>query len=400
VSDKPVYAIPTMHEIAQIPWNGYNVASLFSGCGGSSLGYKFAGFHVLYANEFIPAAQETYRANHLDTYLDTRDIRQVTGDDVLRALHMHAGDLDVLDGSPPCASFSSAGVLENGWGRVKPYSDTKQRVDDLFDEYARLLRELQPRVFIAENVSGLVRGVAKGYFKEIYRTLIACGYRVEARVLDAQWLGVPQMRKRLIFQGVRSDLAVATRLPDPLPYRYTIRDVLPNIVGVKRGGYADNWGTSDQSSPTITQSDALRSETAYLSGGGWVRVAKSDTDLGAYAVGKEWDKLAPGQQSTKYFSLKRAPIDAPSQTITQRGGNASAASVTHPTERRKFTIDELRVICSFPSDFVLTGTYAQQWERLGRAVPPLMMMRVAHCVRALLDECSERTHDDDVLTGT
>jgi DNA (cytosine-5)-methyltransferase 1 len=206
VPGKPPYRVPPMAEIAAVPPNGLTAVSTFSGCGGSSLGYKIAGFKVLWANEFIPAAAATYRANHPGTVLDTRDIRKVQPADILEAIGMRAGDLDLFDGSPPCASFSTAGKREKGWGRVKPYSDTRQRVDDLFFEFARLVRGIQPRVFIAENVAGLVSGTAKGYFLQILRELKAAGYRVEARLLDAQWLGVPQMRKRVIFQGVREDL--------------------------------------------------------------------------------------------------------------------------------------------------------------------------------------------------
>ncbi|MDO8605087.1 MAG: DNA (cytosine-5-)-methyltransferase, partial [Phaeospirillum sp.] len=155
-----------------------------------------AGYRVLWASEFIPAAQETYRANHPGSILDTRDIRKVRPQEILAAIGMKAGEVDLLDGSPPCASFSTAGKREAGWGEVKSYSDVEQRTDDLFFEYARILKGIQPRVFVAENVSGLVKGTAKGYFLQILAALKGCGYRVEARLLDAQWLGVPQMRQR------------------------------------------------------------------------------------------------------------------------------------------------------------------------------------------------------------
>ena len=102
------------------------------------------------------------------------------------------GQLDLLDGSPPCASFSTSGTRDAGWCKVKKYSDVHQRVDDLFFEYVRLIKGLQPKTFVAENVSGLVKGKAKGYFKIILAALKECGYNVSCRVLDAQWLGVPQ----------------------------------------------------------------------------------------------------------------------------------------------------------------------------------------------------------------
>lgn len=365
-----------MAEIAEIPWNGYRVVSTFSGAGGSCLGFEMAGYRVVWASEFVPAAQETYRANHPNTILDTRDIRQVTAEDILSATGLAVGELDVFEGSPPCASFSTAGRLEAGWGQVRKYSDTRQRVDDLFFEYARLLRDLQPKVFVAENVSGLVKGVAKGYFKEILRTLRDCGYVVEARLLDAQWLGVPQTRQRLIFQGVREDLGCRPAWPEPLPYRYSVRDALPWITAVQHARGV--WKTSDKPCPTIVQAGAQVSPTARLSGGTYV---EAEADISRFAIGAEWEKLQPGEASKKYFNLVRVHPDRPSPTITGSGGLTPAAAPTHPYERRKFTIAELKRICAFPDDFILTGTYEQQWERLGRAVPPVMMYHVARVIR-------------------
>ena len=112
---------------------------------------------------------------------------------------------------------------------------------------------------------------------------------------------------------------------------------------------------------------------------------EAEADISRYAIGPEWDKLSPGEQSERYFSLVRPSLDAPSPCVTQRGGDRGDASVTHPTERRKFSIAELRRICGFPDDYILTGTYAQQWERCGRAVPPVMMSHIAATARGLLD---------------
>lgn len=359
---KPPYAVPTMGEIRALPWNGFNAVSTFSGCGGSSLGYRMAGFGVLWASEFIPAAQATYRANSSpNTILDTRDIRQVTGKDLLEAAGVGVGEIDLFDGSPPCASFSTAGKREKGWGAVKAYSDTKQRTDDLFFEYARLIEATRPRTFVAENVSGLVKGTAKGYFKLILARLKDCGYHVEARLLDASWLGVPQSRQRLIFVGVRNDLRMAPAFPKPLPYQYIVRDALPGLGPMQRL----NGDTSSAHDHGITRDP----ETG------------ENISIRRYAIGAEWDKLKPGAKSSKYLNLVRPDINRPYPTVTQKGGDITAASATHWTEPRKLTLAELRRIGGFPDDFVLTGTYAQRWERIGRAVPPVMMSHIAAAVR-------------------
>lgn len=325
--EKPPYRVPSMEEIRALPWNGFTAVSTFSGCGGSSTGYRMAGFKLLWASEFIDAARDAYKANCAPyTVVDGRDIRQVQPQDILDATGLKVGELDLFDGSPPCSSFSTAGKREKGWGEVKKYSDKAQRTDDLFFEYIRLIQGLQPKTFVAENVSGLVKGTAKGYFLEILRALKACGYQVEARVLDAQWLGVPQARQRLIFVGVRNDLGLKPAHPKPLNYSYDTSDVFPHIKMVKHGGFPNNWISSNRAHPTIVASGGTCSPTAYLSGGHFVT------------------------EST-------------------------------PDNFRRLTIDEVKLLSGFPSDYVLTGDFAQQWERCVRAVPPVMMSHIAATVR-------------------
>jgi DNA (cytosine-5)-methyltransferase 1 len=404
-----------MAEIAAIPLNGYRVASTFSGCGGSSLGYRMAGFKVVWANEFIAPAQAVYQANFPDTLLDQRDIRAIAPSDILDATGLQAGELDLLDGSPPCASFSMAGKRHKGWGEVKNYSDgRKQRTEDLFFEYARLLQGLQPRVFVAENVSGLVKGAGKGYFLDILAALKAAGYRVRAQLLDAQWLGVPQARQRLIFIGTRLDLGAEPAFPAPLGYRYSVRDALPWIGAVEcaNGFNGHAMAPSSQPAATVQASRAVKvstyggprslgepAPTVLTHGRRRTRsemtlAVEPEADMRRFATGRELDKLGQGEQSGRYFQLTRAALAEPSPTITTHG-QAHAASVAHPTECRKFSIAELRRICAFPDDFVLLGTYAEQWERLGRAVPPVMMAAIAGTIRdQVLDPATRRKGAD------
>jgi DNA (cytosine-5)-methyltransferase 1 len=333
-----------MSEVRALPKNGFKVVSTFSGCGGSCLGFEMAGFSVLWASEFVKAAQATYRANHPDVFLDVRDVRLVKPEEILAKTGLARGEVDVVEGSPPCASFSAAGNLVQDWGKVRAYSDTKQRVDDLFFEFVRLVDGLRPKVFVAENVSGLVSGVSKGVFKQILREMRHVGYDVEARLLDAQWCGVPQVRRRIIFVGVRDDLVLRPAFPRPLPFRYSLRDALRDVE------------------PSEEDRE-------------WLSFAR-------YAIGREWDKLQPGRSSQKFFNLVKPALAKPCPTICCEGGhNRGTATVTHPVEKRKLSIDELKRICSFPADFVLTGDYGRQWERLGRAVPPLMMKRLAETIR-------------------
>ena len=246
-----------MAAVADAPLTGLTVVSTFSGCGGSCLGFRMAGYAPLWASEFIPAAADTYAANH-SAILDRRDIRQVDPiQDVLRRLKMDVGEVDVLEGSPPCASFSVAGKREAGWGQVKKYSDSEQRVDDLFGEYVRFVRAIQPRAFVAENVPGLLIGAARMVFEHVMADLEGCGYRVAARVLNAQWYGVPQARRRLIFVGVRRDLGRAPAFPSPNPWYYSLRDVLASAGGIEIHNPASAFGPKrdgyivDDVAPTV-----------------------------------------------------------------------------------------------------------------------------------------------------
>lgn len=361
-ANKVPYRVPLMNEIAAVPKNGFRVVSTFSGCGGSCLGFKMKGFEVLWANEFVPSAQDTYRANHPEVKLNTNDIRTVKPEMILDEVELLPGEIDVMEGSPPCSSFSTSGKREKKWGDICKYSDgIEQRTDDLFFEFTRLLKGLQPKVFVGENVSGLVRGTAKGYFKMILRAMMECGYEVKSKLLDAQWLGVPQVRQRIIFIGVRNDLVATKKVhpefPKPLSYRYSVREAIPWIDHHQNGIVME---------PEI----------------------EPESDISRFAIGDEWDKIHVGTRS-KYINMKKARIETPCATITSSGGVRSAAAVVHPMQKRKFSMVELRRICGFPDDFILTGSYTQQWERLGRAVPPVMMSHVAGKVLEVLMRCAD-----------
>lgn len=347
------YKVPSMKEIAELPWNGCNVVSTFSGGGGSCLGYRMAGYHVIYANEFIPEAQRTYRANNPNCFLDTRDIRTVTPESILEKLNMKKGEIDLFDGSPPCCAFSTAGSREKGWGKERAYSDTVQRVDDLFFEYSRILRGLQPKVFVAENVSGLVKGKAKGYFNDIIRELKNCGYNVKASLLNSMWLGVPQNRERVIFIGVRKDIGIMPTYPKPQEKTFTLGQALEGIK-------------NDHKELELLRENAEKYR--------WGQIAKK--------IPKNPKRTISGSSvmNGSYFNLVRESMYQPCSTICQSHGGASVAGSCHPLEDRKFTIAELKRITSVPDDFVLTGTYEEQWERLGRMVPPVMMKNISEHV--------------------
>ncbi len=167
------------------------------------------------------------------------------------------------------------------------------------------------------------------------------------------------------------------------------------------GGFVRNKDVTDRPCPTITIGvDSLNSSRFRVEGANGFnghssmevsecpmptvqagRPVRVEGDISGQAIAEEWDKIREGETSGKYFNLTKPNREKPCPTVTGIGGNVGMASVVHPVERRKFTIAELRRICAFPDDFVLVGSYAQQWARLGNAVPPVMMMHVATAVR-------------------
>lgn len=191
--------------------------------------------------------------------------------------------------------------------------------------------------------------------------------RPVARLLDAQWLGLPQARQRIFFVGVREDLDRDPAFPKPLPYRYSLREVLPGLVSVAgRTGPGFSRVVSELDAPMNAVLVTDPAQTRYEV------VAEVS---GASAP----DEPVPARRlELAHARARSAPSGRPSPTVLATNGGWSDVAVGR--ERRRFTIEELKVVCSFPGDFVLTGTYEQQWERLGRAVPPLMMRAVGRAL--------------------
>jgi DNA (cytosine-5)-methyltransferase 1 len=183
------------------------VFSCFACGGGSTMGYKLAGFDVLGGNEIDPKMMDAYVTNHKPKYAFLEPIQTFKlRDDLPQELY----DLDILDGSPPCSSFSMAGNREKDWGKEKKFKEgqAKQVLDDLFFDFIDLAKKLQPKIVIAENVKGLLLGEAKQYVRRIYKEFNEAGYYCQHWLLNASKMGVPQRRERVFFIAMRKDLAM------------------------------------------------------------------------------------------------------------------------------------------------------------------------------------------------
>ena len=333
----------SIRELDDVVPNGLRVVSLFSGCGGSSLGYRLSGYEVVAANEFIPIAAATYRANATPTtVVDERDVRTVSGHD----LRERFGEIDLLDGSPPSASFSIAGGRAATWGQEKPYSSTRQRTDDLFDEYrADRRRASSPSVCRGER-----RRVRPGCRDRVRST----GRR------EAPLVGVPRRSsgpRRTVARGPASSTTddhprdprrprTGPGLPDSAPV-----ETLPPRTAL--GDYVEG-----QIAPvTFNSIDGKR----------------RSPDLPSLTVGAG-TRTGNGKWSV---SIVFAPPKVDPETGYLCPISERVRSAFPNASLRYLTLDELRRVASFPDDFVLLGSFHQRWERIGRAVPPYMMRAIS-----------------------
>ncbi len=275
------------------------VISTFAGGGGSSLGYKMAGFKELLAIDFEKNAVDTLKANY-DFPVWQRDISTVTPEEIFKATGIKKGELDVLDGSPPCQGFSLANTK-------RVVGDER---NDLVYEFIRLIKGLEPKTFVIENVAGMVTGKMAPTFYRIVQTLKSLNYRVEAKLMNAMYYGVPQSRQRVIIIGVRKDLKKIPSFPKA------------------------------SSKNLVTLSEALPHIDGYIEA---------------------------------QFERAHIPGTKPVGTITKTTGMMFIKN----NKKVRPDIDDVKVLCSFPRDYILTGGYTAQWARLGNAVCPAMMKAIA-----------------------
>ena len=311
----------------------FTVVSTFSGCGGSSLGYQWAGGKVRLAVEWDKNAVDTYRLNFPGTPVYHGDIAKLGVDEVWKLSGLAPGELDILDGSPPCQGFSTAGKRD--------FSDDRNQ---LFREYVRLLRGLMPKVLVMENVSGMVKGKMKLIFADILRELKSSGYRVKARLLNAMYFNVPQSRLRMIFVGVREDFGIEPSHPMPQSKPQTVRQAFSGVPA--------------EDVPAATGT-VIASYISRVPQGG------SMASLAGY-----------GQDN-----LIRPRWDRPSSSIRKDAALTGYGCFIHPDLNRFLSIAEYKRLQSFPDYFQMAGTYIDKKNRIGNSVPPRFMQAIAENVR-------------------
>ena len=403
----------------------FTVISTFAGGGGSSTGYRLAGGKILCVNEFVESAQDTYKSNYPNTPVLPQDIKELKGEDFLKAAGIQKGELDILDGSPPCSAFSVAGKREKGWDQTKTYSDGKQveNIEDLFFEFTRITGEIMPKVVIGENVAGITMGEAKEYFNRIVNEFGKLGYEAVGKVLNAADYGTPQARQRCFFIAVRNDIMDKVGLnfmnmedeiyPEPYKQQVSLKQAIEDVQNNEeeekelyeyvQGGFQKKWveilnfNPNKHIKPSENEVRIIPKEEwpKYKENGFQEKNAKPIKSYKKNGVIEtiekvknrdvkhfEWDTKEEYfyidiNYKKSMFNMIRPAPHLPCPTLTQRGQQKSVSGVFHYSKNRKFTIPELKRIMGLPDDYKLEGDFDKQAERIGRMVAPLMMKNLA-----------------------
>lgn len=304
------------------------VFSTFACGGGSTMGYKLAGYDVIGANDIDSQMQKVYIANHYPKHYFLCPI----GDLLTKDLPTELYNLDIFDGSPPCSTFSTAGSREKGWKKKKMFREgqAKQVLSDLFFDWIAMVKKLQPKIAVAENVKGMLLGNAKSYTKLIMKELDNIGYDVQLFLLNSATMGVPQRRERVFFICRRKDL----KLPF-LVLRFNERPItfaeIEKIVEIDR-----------------TQIKELTSKYKIY-----------------------WSNAKPGGSVGKFLTKRKIQPHRVLSTI-----DANHDGQFHYSEMRQLTKEEYILCGSFPQDYKFLDVTPKYL--IGMSVPPVMMAHIAY----------------------
>jgi DNA (cytosine-5)-methyltransferase 1 len=307
------------------------VVSLFSGAGGLDLGFQKSGFDVIWANEYDKKIYDTYKKNHT-AFLDTRDIRDI--------LTFEIPDCDGIIGGPPCQSWSEAGSLRG----------IKDSRGQLFYDFIRIIRDKQPKFFVAENVAGMLAERNQDAVCEFIELFKGCGYTLSMKLLNASDYGVPQDRKRVFYIGIRNDLEKKFKFPYPNEKKLTLRDVIWDLRGKEVQALQNNKSNGDK---------CKIANHEYMNGG-FSTIYMSRNRV------RNWDE----QSFTIQAGGRHAPIhpQAPKMKFIEK--NKRIFVPGKEELYRRLTVRECARIQTFPDDFKFYYTdIGEGYKMVGNAVP-------------------------------
>ncbi len=358
----------------------YNVIDLFAGVGGISIGFKKAGFNILSANEYKKDIANTYKKNHPQTKIIVDDIANVNSNEFL----CNKNDVvDVIVGGPPCQGFSMAGRRIRGNGEF--LNDPR---NELFKEFHRIVKELNPKIFIMENVAALL-SMHNGKVKdEIFRLFEKLGYNVDVKILLAADYGVPQLRRRIVFIGNKIGIKSIDLFPEKThgpetnkPY-ITIEESIFDLPFINAGEGAFELEYDKEPKTEYQLKRRGKSKILYNHESS-SHDKKIINILKLIKEGQGRNDL-PEKYRTKSIhsgSYGRLERNKPAYTITTRFDTPSVGRVTHPVLHRSLTPREAARIQSFDDDFIFYGGRSSVGIQIGNAVPPLLVYAIAKQIK-------------------
>lgn len=335
----------------------FKTIELFAGAGGLALGLEQAGFETIGLVEYDKNAAETLRLNRPNWFVINDDIANVTNNNLEELFDIKKNELDLLSGGAPCQSFSYA-------GKRLGLEDTR---GTLFYHYAVFLKKLQPKMFIFENVKGLLTHDHGKTYKTIFKIFEEEGYHIQKKVLNAWDYGVAQKRERLILIGVRNDLK------EKMIYDFPEKDITKPVLKDVLNSVPDSKGVKY----------SIEKEKIFNlvpPGGCWRDIDDK--------IAKEYMKSCWDMTGGRTGILRRLSMEEPSLTVLTTPGQKQTDRC-HPLETRPFTVRENARFQSFPDEWEFDGSVYQQYKQVGNAVPVKLAKCIGISVRQTLKQLEE-----------
>lgn len=356
--------------------NQYNIIDLFSGVGGLSYGFSnLPQFNILVANEIEKDISVAYKLNHPGVEMLNCDINNLTEEILEKTLN--GRKIDIVVGGPPCQSYSTLG---------------KRQMDDranLFMQYKRVLKILQPKAFVFENVVGILSMDKGKLFKQIQSEFEELGYTLQHRVLDAANFGVPQHRERVILVGFKGSNKFIYPTPthgEGLKPYITLKDAIGDLPALKSGEKKSNYASGAENDflkfVRKNSSDLVEEHRAPKNGEHLVKIMETLKD------GQSKDDLPEDIRPKSGYGNTYAKLwwEKPSTTITRNFACPSSSRCIHPRDSRAMSIREGARLQSFPDDYKFYGSDGMKRLEIGNAVPPLLSMVIANQMLEALTE--------------
>lgn len=338
----------------------YKVIELFAGAGGTALGFENAGLQHVLLNEIDRNAAETLKRNFpKNTNIICDDVKNIS-------FKGYKGKVDIVQAGFPCQAFSYA-------GKSLGFEDTR---GTLFFEFARCVKEVQPKIAVGENVRGLLKHDNGKTLKTMVNVLEELGYKVCYKVLRAQYLDVPQKRERLIIMAVRNDLDIPFIYPKEQDYTISLREALKDCP----------------KSEGQTYSKSKYEILKLVPEGGYWRDLPLDLQK-KYMAGSFY--LSGG----KTGMARRLSWDEPSLTLTCAPAQKQTERC-HPSETRPLTVREYARIQTFPDNWEFKGSLSSQYKQIGNAVPVNLSYHVGKCLIKMLDGSYNSLDNMEIINNT